>query len=458
MIWAWLALLLCAAPIPALAALAFVTNQGDDTVSVVDTARGVVTQTVSVGSKPAGIALGAGARRVYVTNPEGHSITILERTGDRLSVVREVPAGAGPLGVAVSPTDGRVFAADWYGDTVAVMDADGAPLGAVHVGQSPSGVAVDAAGTRLYVANRESDNLSVIDLATLTTVATIPVGHAPFGVTLHGGRVFVANVQSGDVSVLDMASLAEIRRVKVGEFPYAVAVTPDGSRLLVTNQHSGTLSVFDADFTKLPDITVGDYPEGIAMSEDGTRAFVAVWMDNRLAEIDVAAGKMVRKIKVGESPRAFGLFLAALASTPAAAQPVPSLAAFDFTINNTSPAATTPDEFARLHRLDAQFRAFARNRFTLTDMAPVQERLTRIDSIRGCNGCEMEMGQALGADQVAYGWVQKVSNLILNVNLVIEDAKTGQVLHADSVDIRGNTDESWMRGLRYLLNERMFRE
>jgi len=54
--------------------------------------------------------------------------------------------------------------------------------------------------------------------------------------------------------------------------------------------------------------------------------------------------------------------------------------------------------------------------------------------------------------------VQKVSNLILNVNLVVEDVATGKTLRADSVDIRGNTDESWTRGLRYLLNERMFRE
>jgi len=54
---------------------------------------------------------------------------------------------------------------------------------------------------------------------------------------------------------------------------------------------------------------VGDYPEGIAMSADGKRAYVAVWMDNKLAEVDVASGKVVRKVAVGESPRAFGLFL-----------------------------------------------------------------------------------------------------------------------------------------------------
>ena len=149
--------------------------------------------------------------------------------------------------------------------------------------------------------------------------------------------------------------------------------------------------------------------------------------------------------------------LAGLAAS-AAAQTPPELAVFDFALTNTSLAASTPEELARLHRLDQQLRDGLRSRFTLVDMTPVQGKLARVDSIRGCNGCELDLARELNAQQVAYGWVQKVSNLILNVNLVIEDAATGQTLHADSVDIRGNTDESWTRGLRYLLNERIFRE
>ena len=147
-----------------------------------------------------------------------------------------------------------------------------------------------------------------------------------------------------------------------------------------------------------------------------------------------------------------------IAASPAFAEPPSRIAAFDFTLNNTSPAPSTPEEMARLHRLDGQLQEALRSRFALVDLAPVQGKLERIDSIRGCNGCELDMARMLGAQQVAYGWVQKVSNLILNVNLVIEDAATGKVLHADSTDIRGNTDESWTRGLRYLLNERIFRE
>jgi len=44
-----------------------------------------------------------------------------------------------------------------------------------------------------------------------------------------------------------------------------------------------------------------------------------------------------------------------------------------------------------------------------------------------------------------------VSNLILNINIQIEDAATGAVLLNKSVDLRGNTDESWRRGIAALV-------
>ncbi|HYZ64123.1 MAG TPA: DUF3280 domain-containing protein [Acetobacteraceae bacterium] len=151
------------------------------------------------------------------------------------------------------------------------------------------------------------------------------------------------------------------------------------------------------------------------------------------------------------------LIAALLAAGPVSAEPS-RLAVFDFTLTNTSGLPTTPEEAGRLRRLDAQLRTALSRRFTVVDTAPVQPDLARVDTIRGCNGCELDLARRLGADQAAYGWVQKVSNLILNVNLVIEDASTGQTLRAGSVDIRGNTDESWQRGLRYLLDERLFRD
>lgn len=148
---------------------------------------------------------------------------------------------------------------------------------------------------------------------------------------------------------------------------------------------------------------------------------------------------------------------ALLAGSAAAAEP-PSLAVFDFSLIDTSPAPPTPAELDRLHRLGDQLRSDLAARYRIVDTQPVAAGLSGMMSIRGCNGCELDLARQLGAEQLAYGWVQKVSNLILNVNLVIEDVASGKQLQAESVDIRGNTDESWSRGLRYLLHERMFRD
>ena len=77
----------------------------------------------------------------------------------------------------------------------------------------------------------------------------------------------------------------------------------------------------------------------------------------------------------------------------------------------------------------------------MVDPAPVAAEVASVSSLRGCNGCELALGRKLGVDFVAIGWVQKVSNLILNLNLQVRDVASGAIVAAGTVDIRGNTDE-----------------
>lgn len=58
-------------------------------------------------------------------------------------------------------------------------------------------------------------------------------------------------------------------------------------------------------------------------------------------------------------------------------------------------------------------------------------------------------GMAPGPGDTQRCWVQKVSNLILNINLEVRSA-AGATRYRGSVDIRGNTDEAWLRGVRRL--------
>ena len=72
--------------------------------------------------------------------------------------------------------------------------------------------------------------------------------------------------------------------------------------------------------------------------------------------------------------------------------------------------------------------------------------------LHACNGCERRIGRALDADWVAVGWIQFVSYLILNLNVLVVDVETGNPVARAFVDLRGNTDQSWRRATIYLLD------
>ncbi len=78
-------------------------------------------------------------------------------------------------------------------------------------------------------------------------------------------------------------------------------------------------------------------------------------------------------------------------------------------------------------------------------------RLGANQDLTSCDGCARQVGSELGVEQVGVCWVQKVSNLILNMNLRVQDVASGRTLFQRSVDIRGNTDLSWRRGATALV-------
>jgi Protein of unknown function (DUF2380) len=63
-------------------------------------------------------------------------------------------------------------------------------------------------------------------------------------------------------------------------------------------------------------------------------------------------------------------------------------------------------------------------RFQLIPVPPDLDDAIAAAPIANCNGCERDFALKAGADLAAWGTVQKVSNLILNINVYLEDAHT----------------------------------
>ena len=158
------------------------------------------------------------------------------------------------------------------------------------------------------------------------------------------------------------------------------------------------------------------------------------------------------------------LALALWAATPGTAAEEPlSLAVFDFELIDTSlegeVGGPRDDEQKRLILISDLLRKMLADsgRYEIVDTAPAAAKIEDAGYIHGCNGCDAKIAGELGAERALTGTVQKVSNLILNINLYERDVASGELLRAMSVDIRSNTDKSWSRGVSYLVRNRILK-
>jgi hypothetical protein len=150
---------------------------------------------------------------------------------------------------------------------------------------------------------------------------------------------------------------------------------------------------------------------------------------------------------------AFALCLAAL--SPAFAEPKSvAFLGVQFLNDHEAEEPTSAAERARLESVVALFKQKleASGRYGFTPLPPeTAENLAKGANIGSCGGCEYGYGREAHAELIAWLVVQKVSNLILNINVYIGDVAGKRLSFVHSVDIRGNTDESWTRGMNYLV-------
>ncbi len=141
----------------------------------------------------------------------------------------------------------------------------------------------------------------------------------------------------------------------------------------------------------------------------------------------------------------------------AAESPVQSIAIMDFELlDNTGETDKDAEQKLRLAKITQQLRHEIADKklYAVVDNAPAATLIKDLQqrfNLYSCNGCDVEIGRALHTNRVLTGWVQKVSNLILNINIQVRDVEGGNIVLNKSVDIRGNTDQTWSRGIRYMV-------
>ena len=280
---------------------AFVANRGTGSVSMINTDLSQEFTSTPIAARwlqqvaVHAIAADPDGRRIYVAGDgivgvlHSHTMELL----DTLELPAYGSAQTNPQGVAVSP-DGRwlLLSEATPGGRISIVDTDNgyriADTLMMPTGSAPRGVAVSPDNRHAYIALSGSVNqVRVYDLLAGIELSPIDIGESPIAiaVTPDASRIFVTNGPADTVHSYDFNSgLTQVFDLGPAVYPNALAITPDGARVLVAND-SNSIYVIDIASSVVISVAVGDASSGIAISRDGRRAYATLPRSNRLVEI-----------------------------------------------------------------------------------------------------------------------------------------------------------------------------
>src|SRR5918911_1057516 len=297
--------------------LAYVSNERDGTITVIDTGTDSVVDTIKVGGRARGIRISPDGRRLYValSTPSGQEYNeadnkIAAIDVESLKVVARYDVGSDPEQLAVG-RDGRLlYASNENSGTASVTDVQtGRLLSTLPVGIEPEGVTVSPDGRWVYVTAETSNTVSVIDTGTNQVASSFMVGARPRDAAFSpdSSRAFVTAEVGTSLSVVDTQTHKVIKTVELPRGdrvkPMGVVVSNDGRKIYVANGRAGTVSVIDAKtYEILKTVAVGERVWGLAITVDGRKVYAANGLSNNISVIDTGADEVIKTIKAGDGP------------------------------------------------------------------------------------------------------------------------------------------------------------
>lgn len=304
--------LAAAAPPPP---IAIALDSGGSSLSIIDMTTRRVIRTQPTLREPSHWALAPDRSRLLIADSSGNSLFFLDPATGEERGHRLMPD---PYQLWFSPDQRFLTVTCLRLNHVDIYHADTLKLAhRFNAGSMPSHLSYTPDSRTVFVTMQDSGTLAAIDLAAMRVRWTAPVGKTPAGVMWHDGVVLTAIMGNDHVAVVDPANGRVLRRILTDKGAHNIFLTPDRTRLYVTNRVAGSLTVLDArtlGFIKRIPMPGG--PDDLCFAPDG-KLWITQRFASRVAVYDPQAGS-IDHITVGRSPH--GIYISTLLNdTPARA-------------------------------------------------------------------------------------------------------------------------------------------
>ncbi len=242
------------------------------------------------GTKAAGLSLSSwdnvmnGSSYGEVIIPHHPARSLLVRLFDGVPLRKQHPATGG------FSTDGLAFMKRWIAE--GAKNDDGTVL-------------TTPPEKRLYVPNQGEDAVCIIDQTRMVVgkyvdVGTSPANDGPHFIVANEEYWYVSLIGAGEVWKFDAHTDSLVGTAPVAGSPALLALTPDGSKLYVsqfmTSSTNRVIVLNTATMNTVASIPVWVMPHGIRMNNAGSRVYVANMMSDNLSVIDVSSDSVVATV------------------------------------------------------------------------------------------------------------------------------------------------------------------
>lgn len=226
---------------------------------------------VEVGNHPAHVVYTGDGKYVLVTNNEDDTVSVIDAS--TYEVIKTVPTGNGPHGFRISADSKFAYIANMGEDTVSAINLETFAEERINTGDTPVTTGVTKDGKTLAVTLFSENSLAVVDLET-KQVVKVEVGAGPAQVYMgpDGKFAYVANqgteeTPSNSMSIVDLETKTVVDEIKTGNGAHGVTVSSDGKFAYVTNMFDNTVSIIDLESKQVDTIDVGEIPNGITVMD-----------------------------------------------------------------------------------------------------------------------------------------------------------------------------------------------
>lgn len=266
-----------------------------------------VSHTIPVGAYPSGVAFTAGGAKAYVTNESDKTISVIDTDGP--SVTRTVSLGTlapGAIGTGgARAVIAGVAGTPLWGAQVFDTGSDAATGAITALTSQGNSVSVTPDGQTAFIPT----DRYITALDTSTRAPTLSpqgaYGYTHAALTPDGSELWATSYSDGKVHVFDADDItAAPTSFFVLLDAFGITVSPDGGTAYVTNGNRGVFPIDTATRTVAPLIAVDGFAYGVAVEPTGKVVFVTRYMDGKVSAIDATTREVIAEVVVGSSPTA----------------------------------------------------------------------------------------------------------------------------------------------------------